>query len=351
MGLLDDEDALASKVMEELGFENAPVLEEIEAPPMQEVVEPPDTFVTQELFVETPAQKTVPPITEVELRLAKAHLYNQIISSPLFEGEGEVVQEVEEEFQSFARKQLQTLLGIAAPAEQPVVQQAQPQFSDEEVVILRRLIERVSQSPKVLEPVKPQVRAKPQPAAPAPKPTPIPRPAPAPAKAPKPARPTLKVRKVPEEVPQKVKPAPAQKQTTAPAPKPPQQVNPRVIPADGSTIEENGKKFLIKYVQMHAIDEFGLMDGAKIRKLGNKQGCVLSNGIQVFRDGETYTKVLRTVLTSNEHTPQHKPFPSRKALEKITESAANRATGKLPSDIGDINRRINPPNLSTLLGR
>jgi hypothetical protein len=125
-----------------------------------------------------------------------------------------------------------------------------------------------------------------------------------------------------------------------------------VIPADNSVIEENGLKFKIKYLPMTNIDEYGIVDGAKVRRLADRQGCTLSTGMQVFRRGTEYIKVLRSQLQDETETPYHQPFPTREQFASMTEFESVSASRRLPSTVNGISNHINrgqPPTLEGLL--
>src|ERR1019366_5578938 len=118
MGLLDgtDEEKSVNSLMTELGFEEEP-----QAPNTIRLFEPdnsiPQAFI-EEVAEEEPPQPTEEEteidaeLTEAEERLAKAQLYKQFITGVIFDGNGPGVKEVSGEFRSFARKQLQILLGV-----------------------------------------------------------------------------------------------------------------------------------------------------------------------------------------------------------------------------------------------
>jgi hypothetical protein len=327
MGLLDDvdESKIADEVMSELGGGFTSESDQPEPQPRYQVHQVVDTSGPEEVVQETTfddieTEAIEAELSEVERRLAKAQLYKQFITQPIFDGTGDIVKEVEVEFQTFARKQLQTLMGVIS---QPEPIKIEAQFSDDEVKVLKAFIGRILQNPKLQKTVVPTPPKKTAViVAPAVKPV-------APIK-----KPALRTRVVPEEVPQvKQQPKPVKAQTALP---PPRQT---VVPADGSVIEEHGQKFKVKYVDMSNPDEFGIMDGMKIRKLGNKQTCMLSNGIQVLKDGNSHFKLLRTVVTSNQAIPGYQPFPTKDQMEAISANESSTAQHSLPSLQGILRQR------------
>lgn len=331
MGLLDstDEDKAAASVMADLGFDESPQVVEEPTPPQPEF---------NETYQEDPRQ---PPqeepevdieLSEVERRLAKAQLYKQMISGSLFDSSGEIVEEVEQEFHAFARNQLQLLMGLSVKEETP------PLFTEEEVSVLRYLVESVKtrlETQKAKPTTKQSQTVKSQkPAVEQPKPVTKT----AAVKQESPKKPQLKTRAVPEEVPTNKK-AP----TTKPQPKKPTpeiKLPPKLtVPPDGAEIEEGGSKFRIKHVEMLDVDKYGIMDGSKIRKLPDQGTCLLSNGIQVAKQGSTVIEVLRTALTPVVEVPGRVPFPTREQMTSITKSMSQAQVDRFkPPSVKDILR-------------
>jgi hypothetical protein len=74
-------------------------------------------------------------LTEARRRLSKANYYETIIGTPFFEGNAsEIALEVEQEFQDFALKQLQKLMGHGVEEE---LAKLSPQFNAEEELALK----------------------------------------------------------------------------------------------------------------------------------------------------------------------------------------------------------------------
>lgn len=276
-------------------------------------------------------------LTEVECRLAKAQLYKQFITGSIFDGEGPIVQEVSTEFRSFARKQLQELMGLKQPEQ--VIQPPVQVFTDIEVQALKALTNRIIQNPKVLETKQSKPKAQPVSVAPQERKQPVTRPAPeqpkyqpAPIVKPKQSKPTLMKRQVPDEVPQ-------QKQSVAKQTKPSvstnrtfsHKANVLSVPKNGDVIEEGGKKYKVEYATMLDVNEFGLMDSAKIMKLGDGDSCVLSNGVQVLKDKSTVYKVCKFLETNATPISNRVPFPSIDQMPNITLQTATMAARQLPT--------------------
>jgi hypothetical protein len=340
MGLLDTdapltEDKAAEQIMQEYGFETAPVQEpESLLPDDGTYPEPgpePDSAIEDlETRPVEEATELDNEFAEAERRLSKAILYRELIKGHFFNGDSELVLEVEAELKDFVKKQYLILSG-AGPA--PVVtSEVEKDFSPDEITALRELANRILKTPKLLDaPKAPQLQPKPVPkqVAPVP-PAPAKKPPVAPAK-----RPQLQTRKVPEEVVQAkptVKPAPKPAQKTQQVKKPiPTGPVTLTLPAEKSVIEENGQQYKVHYVDMPNIDEFGIMDGGKIRKMADKATCLLSNGIQVFKDGALIRKVIKSALTSNTNIPGRIPFPSNDQMSTITQNNALEATTRYPT--------------------
>jgi hypothetical protein len=313
MGLLDniDEDKIADNIMKGLGFEED-TTPDVVAP---RTTNTPTTQQTNSQVKETVETQDV-DLDEVEIRLAKAQLYRQFISGNIFDGGGAAVEEVEKEFQTFARQRLQVLIGIAT-VKKPITLP----FDEDEIKVLKVLINgiksRILKNPTLVEPkntkppklkpvitqtepfVEKQVVAVPN------------------------KKPQLKIRQVPDEVPRQTKKPVIKKDVTG-VKSVTQVLNRTQVPVDGSVVEENGEKFTIKYVGMPDIDEFGRMDGEMVRRLGNKQTTVLSNNIQVFKDGENVFKVLKTKITPVQNILGRTPFPTREQTESISTQTATR---------------------------
>ena len=108
------------------------------------------------------------------------------------------------------------------------------------------------------------------------------------------------------------------------------------LPTDGSIVEENGQKYRIKYVEMPDIDKYGIMDGGKIRKLGDGQTTMLSNSIQVYKSGGNVHEIFRTIVGDNSNIPGRVPFPSREQMEVQSMNNAVGAASKLPPTLASI---------------
>ena len=318
MGLLDgiDEAKVANDVMQELGFNDNDVV----------VQEPTPTY-TQEDPVEPTYEPEEAP-TELdseyeaaERRMSKAILYRQLIKGRFFDGDGELIIEVEGELKEFVKKQYLVLSGSLNAQ---VIQPTEKDFTNEEVTVLKSLAGQIIKRPKLLEakPVKP--------------PQLQPRPVPVAQKPVENKKPELKPRRVPEEANQPKPSKPAKQE-----PKPVRLINNTKlnIPADESVVEENSQRYKIKYVEMPNIDEYGIMDGGKIRKLGDGETCMLTNGIQVVKKGGNCNKILRTLITNNQNVPGRLPFPSIGEMASLSERIATQATSHYPSIDGILGRK------------
>jgi len=137
-------------------------------------------------------------LREAEKRIGKATYYRVIVRDGVIEDDGTAgAREINEEARFWARQQMARLIGIGrAEAVAPVPAAAPAQFSDKEVVILKKLAEvaeREYGAGKPAEPAVRKVQAAPAPApvarkvqtVPAPKPAPAPKPEAKPAPAPK----------------------------------------------------------------------------------------------------------------------------------------------------------------------
>src|ERR1017187_41493 len=350
MGLLD-EDAVVSSVMSELGFEEEQSQSQDTGPTLQLFEPEPNVAPTvvqamneqhEELQAEAPQTEEETEIdlelTEAEERLAKAQLYKQFIVGNIFDGNGPGVKEVSNEFRDFARRQLQILLGVV-----PKVDESH--FTEDEVKVIKIFIARILQNPKLIDPPKPktpQLQSKPvsRPVAQV-APPPVQKPAVAP-----PKKPQLRSRQVPEEAQaqptqkaapkaskEQVKAQPA-KQVAKPAPRPTTPQASLPVPADESIVEENGQKFKIHYRGMPNIDIYGIMDGGKIRTLGEGQSCMLSNGIQVLKSGNEVTQLFRTLVVPNQNTPGRRPFPSIEEMAQVSLNNATQQASRLPISQG-----------------
>lgn len=317
-GLLDniDEDKIANLVMANLGFED-------DTTSQSEIT---DTQSETKDQVESTEEETEEvDLDEADNRLAKAQLYRQFITGKIFDGNGLIVNEVEKEFQDFARKRLQILLGLL-PQESKVVVQAKLPFDEDEIKVLKILIDgikiRILKDPSFVKPKtnkQPKLR---------PITTPIPSagiPEPKKVETVVAKKPQLKLKQVPEEVSQQ-QPKP-KKTVIQPVDKTVSKsttslINSSHIPNDDTVVEENGTKFKIKHVAMSNIDEYGIMDGAKIRALDNKKSATLSNGIQVFKDGDEVFKILKTQISNVTSIPGRVPFPSIAQMNAMSEAIA-----------------------------
>lgn len=345
MGILDED--TADSVMTSLGFEEVP-----DDSGLQMFVEP-SPVVTQkdEVVVEeqVPTEEETEidaELTEAEERLAKAQLYKQFITGSIFDGNGPGVKEVSDEFRTFARRQLQILLGVV-----PKVDESH--FSEDEVKILKVFIGRILQNPKLMEQPKPnQPQSKPSSKLSSPV---VQQAASKPPAAP-PKKPQLRSRQVPEEA---VAPKPTITPASKPASKlvaqaqPPKQVKSSptkpgsqstTVPADEAVIEDGGTRYKIRYVDMPNIDEFGIMDGGMIRQLSDGGSCVLSNGIQVLKQDNKVSKILKTALAAYTPVPGRLPFPSISQMQQISLNNATQQVSHLPINQGKL-------SVDAILGR
>jgi hypothetical protein len=335
-GLLDGdapitEEGAATEIMQELGFETAPVPEPVEVHTAGVAVEV-DPADEPALYEEETAEPELgDEFEEAERRMSKAILYRELIRGRFFGGDSDLIAEVEAELKGFVKAQYLILSGAGAPP--TVTQVVEKDFLPDEITALKELANRILKTPKILEaPKAPKLQPKPVPKVVAPTPQPVPKKPPVvPAK-----KPQLQTRKVPEEI-----------AATKPAPKPvAKQIKPQrpaltklTAPENKAIVEENGQKFQIRYTEMSNVDEFGIMDGRKIRGMSNGDTCMLSNGIQVKKDGETIFKVLRAALANSDNIPGRLPFPTREQMTAMSQITALEATNRYPSLDAVLGRR------------
>jgi hypothetical protein len=331
-GLLDGdapitEEGAATEIMQELGFETAPVPEPVDPQLLQGTSTPIEE--PEDLEEESDPLSSEPELgdefEEAERRMSKAILYRELIRGRFFGGDSDLITEVEAELKGFVKTQYLILSGAnTAPV---VAQPVEKDFNPDEITALKELANRILKTPKILEaPKAPKLQPKPVPKAVAPVPPPAPKKPPV---AP-PKKPQLQTRKVPEEV---AVTKPVQKPVVKPAAKPQKPTGPAklTVPEHNSVIEENNQRFRILHVEMSNIDEYGIMDGGKIRTMSNGSTCLLSNGIQVKKDGETVFKILRSALPNDSKIPGRLPTPSREQFAALSQLNAMEATNKYPS--------------------
>jgi len=276
-------------------------------------------------------------MSEAERRLHKASLYRQFLTGNVFSGDqDQETLEVEAEFREFARFRLGKLLGISSNKADPTTG-----FSEADVKVLRFLIESVMDNAKVraslglggapatkrpkpeltkhvVQPQNPTLRPRPQPES---------------------ARPRQQqnVRQQPQSQPQQTPPP---KRPQGPLrTQPPAQQQPKkdwsVALPDDTLIQENGRTFKAKWVQMGQ-HEYGDAVAARLEKLQPGEATRLSNGIQVVKtEGEEFFKVVLRDLTPQVKGEGGFPTPTAAQLSMATQNiAAEQVQNFAPSGSG-----------------
>jgi hypothetical protein len=340
MSLLSEDDPIIRDTLERMGVENpepiniqytpAPVYE-------QEEVEEPEY---QEEEVERLPEDN--EISEAELRLEKAALYKQFVSGDIFSGSGPIIDEVTQEFRDFARQQYLFLLGVK---NKPIL--AQEIFTDQEIQVLKTLASKVLNSPKLLQPKENKVE-KPKPTKLQPK-----------VIQPEPEvvrqvvrKPTLMVRNA-EEPTVQAKPKPIVSNTKPSTVKPPKNakntnVSTEKVPPNNEVIEENGKKVRVHHLPMANLDEYGPINGARVRKMSDGQsiflkssspdqlGGILENNIQIYKTNGGIYKIIKTPIVdteANKKIPGYIPFPDNGAFSAITTQTATNVAARIKNGI------------------
>jgi hypothetical protein len=315
MPLLDDDEP---SYLDELGLNNnAPVSTQR---PQQEVYQEEYTSIDEPLPLEVVDEQdeVSQQLSEAEKKFSKAALYKQWISNRLYEGDGPEVLEVEAEFKEFALLQLKRLLGIE-PAVTKVT--SRKDFTDEEILALKTLAGQIINNPKlrakpqtVEKPIVRQVAEKPQPREVKP-----------------PVQPQLRSRQVPPEASQ---PAPVQKPAAPPKPAPrpqqkPQPTQPaprKKVPADGETIQEDGKTYKVSYIGMSSA-EYGPVEEKRINTMPKSAAILLKNGIQVLKNGQgEIFKIIRQDVTPIALPDNMVRFPQPSEMLGITQVMSDKAS-------------------------
>lgn len=281
-------------------------------------------------------EESVQGMSEVEKRLEKAILYQQWINGKLYDSPTESTLEVEQEFKEFALKQLNKLIGLGV--QEPKVSN---QFSDEEVLILRALAQNIVSNHKIKKEVenntlvqskvkKTKVEAPAKPAIKQEKPV---------QKAP---APKLQVKSVPETVKKPVPgnveklnsikpPMPAPKSLVQATPKV-NQVKPSNKPffgKDGEIIEENGKKFEVKWIPINSMT-YGRGEQNRLENMAPKSILALK-GLTIYKtEGEELFSIIKRDMTPKEIPANAVPFPSIAMMPMATleKASASHETGR-----------------------
>ena len=318
----------AERVMSSMGFPAEPEEESVEGLVGQE---PTSDFVEEvqesyEESAEQQEQEIAAEMSEVEYRLEKAQLYKQFVTGKIFDGVGQVVQEVTTEFRDFARNQLQVLMGVGAKKEPGV-------FAEDEIKVLKLFAERLLAGPEVLsskpvqeekpklvvtkkEPVEAPVAAKPAP------------------------KPVLRVTKVPEEVeqpkPVKVEAVRSAKTVVKPtvASKAPAVATSKKIPNDGDIISEGVgatlKEFRVKYKTLDNAEGMGTQFTPILQNMKEGQVIRLKNGCEVLCKGGGYHLLIKTRVMKDIPVPTRIPFPSNERMAGVLAGIAGAQASKLP---------------------
>ena len=152
MGLLDeiDEDKIAASIMQEAGFEEDNTVVQEPAVEPEQVGQVAGVETNQEVETPEPYQEETSELdiefTAAERRLSKAILYRELIRGSFFDGNSELVSEVEAELKEFVKQQYLALSG--KPKETAVA--VEKDFSGDEIVALKSLAERIIKNAKVL---------------------------------------------------------------------------------------------------------------------------------------------------------------------------------------------------------
>jgi hypothetical protein len=267
-------------------------------------------------------------MSEVEIRLNKAKLYQQLLSGNLFDVSDPVVDAVEAEYREFSSQKLQELLGMR-PIETNI-----SAFSEEEVYILKSLAANMASNAKIMASLPKQTQTTAKPTAKAPiapiapiKPVVVP------------SEPTLKVRSTPRGVgrPAGVKNPPKTESVAKPAGKPttpaakPSVADTKIqgIPADESVIVENGKKYSVRHNEL--IDA-PAADADRLRAMTDNTTMVLSDGTWIgCTSPGRYVRLRKVPLKNQGHGPGAAPSLSNQQMEAVLAQQASMAgSGMVP---------------------
>ena len=284
-------------------------------------------------------------LSEAELRLAKAALYRQFLSGPLFDGDSEIIRQVEKEFRDFARQCMARLLGVQEGSSESSPHKL---FTDDEVTVLKAVVKKMVQTVstkktntasarvEVRQPASPPVQKKNE-------------------KSEKNAG--LRVRPAPEGVLKRGRPAhdspgltrrppapaqtpqphrPPQVRTMAPQAAPPTPPkNPpwtsATVPEDQTLLEENGRKYRIRWRQIPS-SNFGPAAERILEKLQPDQAVLLPNGVWVKKTvGEELYSIIKQDLTPEPSSSARIPMPDKAGMEAMTALQTARAVSLLPA--------------------
>jgi hypothetical protein len=326
MSLLD-EDNIIKQSLEDVGIDTTEVQQTRYAEVVQEFVEEPEDTSNEDVCQENDNE-----ITEAEIRIEKAALYKQFVSGVIFSGSGQIVEEVTKEFRDFARQQYLYLLGVK---DRPIP--VQDIFSKDEIQVLKTLAEKVLGNPKILQakqppqikPAPPKLQLKPiEPKPPEETIKSIVR------------KPTLVTRKIEEAV---IVPKLSSKPETKKTPAKPSS-KPLEVPAHDAIVEEGGRKYRVHHLPMSDVDEYGIVNGHKVRKMIDGQtillinrgvdntGAMQENNVQVFKKNNSCFKIIKSPIIdreANKTIPGYIPFPSNDSFAMVSAQAATNAAAAL----------------------
>jgi hypothetical protein len=304
-----------SEFLEQLGMGDADPVYESEEDSGVEVA--PES-IDEEIVVEDAA---VPEMSEVEKRLQKAVLYQQWASGNLYDQKTQSTVEVEGEFREFALNQLNKLIGIQQDAAVK-----SDLFDDAEVAALKGLAQMVIKNPALIGGKK-AVQETAKPVAKAPikvvkKVEPI-------KVTPKPAeKPKLRRQEVPQEIAQQPtvvkKPVIIQPKTQQLVGSMVQSKGPRCpqFYQDGTTVEEGGKTYSIKWAQTSA-EAYGPAEEIRLTNMKPKTCLLLKDGMTVYRtEGDEFFKIVKMDKTPRVRPVEAVPFPSNMTFATMAASEA-----------------------------
>jgi len=257
-------------------------------------------------------------VGEVQRRLKMAALYDVVLSNPLFEGDGEMVSEVEAEFRAFAMQRQAALLGVAAPAA-PVVE---AQFSADQAATLALVAELGPQGVRVLHALVDTMIAKARASG-----------APLPSAAPpqKPAKLGLRKRELPAAMRKAELPVAVPPSRPAPAARPNAPAKPVVaaaapisvadIPVEGSEYVEDGEKYTAAWVDVSA-DDYGPSEQPTMQGLRPGQAARLGIGVRVFNVAGQLKKLVGKRKSGQRKGRGGIPFPAQQSMTLLTAASA-----------------------------